>query len=75
MMNPKESQNSLQGEERIRAILQPLLRENASADYLYHFKSMLDFDNCLGKVETLYAQAYAQVVTVEKDIAHYRNIS
>lgn len=61
-------------ETRIKAILQPLAHERASADYYYQFKGLLEFTRLFRSLEESYAELYTKIVAVEKQIADSKKV-
>lgn len=59
------------GNFRIDALLRLIQQEIGPTEYRYQLKRMNDFKRCFHSVESLYAQIYSQILTVEIEIKNY----
>jgi hypothetical protein len=55
---------------RICTLLKDLEQESSSSEYRYQLKRTSDFERCFRSVESLYAQIYSQIISIERTFKH-----
>lgn len=65
----------LLSEDYVHGLLKPLQQENLSADYRNQYKAVMAFNHRLRALDTLFADLYSKVSTLEKEIAKQKTTS
>lgn len=59
-------------EGKLKALLEPLKRDHFVKEHRYQLTHMSAFNRLMCSLEALYAQAEAQILSLEQEIAFYK---